>query len=57
VVLARAACGRRGLCPGHVAGIVSLVSSQPQGPGVYKKRLADLRSLSHVTIEVETRKP
>jgi cation diffusion facilitator family transporter len=43
--------------PGHVAGIVSLVSSQPQGPGVYKKRLADLRSLSHVTIEVETRKP
>jgi cation diffusion facilitator family transporter len=43
--------------PGHVAGIVSLVSSQPQGPGVYKKRLADLRSLSHVTIEVEARKP
>jgi cation diffusion facilitator family transporter len=41
--------------PGHVAGIVSLVSSQPQGPGVYKKRLADLRSLSHVTIEVEAR--
>jgi len=43
--------------PGHVAGIVSLVSSQPQGPSVYKKRLADLRSLSHVTIEVEARKP
>jgi cation diffusion facilitator family transporter len=43
--------------PGHVAGIVSLVSSQPQGPGVYKKRLADLRSLSHVTIEVEAGKP
>jgi len=41
--------------PGHVAGIVSLVSSQPQGPSVYKKRLADLRSLSHVTIEVEAR--
>ena len=43
--------------PGHVAGIVSLVSSQPQSPGVYKKRLADLRSLSHVTIEVEAGKP
>jgi cation diffusion facilitator family transporter len=43
--------------PGHVAGIVSLVSSQPQAPGVYKKRLADLRSLSHVTIEVEAGKP
>jgi cation diffusion facilitator family transporter len=40
--------------PGHVAGIVSLVSAQPQGPSVYKSRLADLRSLSHVTIEVET---
>ena len=39
--------------PGHVAGIVSLVSSQPQVPSVYKSRLADLRSLSHVTIEVE----
>lgn len=39
--------------PGHVAGIVSLVSSQPQVPSVYKNRLADLRSLSHVTIEVE----
>jgi cation diffusion facilitator family transporter len=43
--------------PGHVAGIVSLVSSQPQVPSVYKSRLADLRSLSHVTIEVETWKP
>ena len=39
--------------PGHVAGIVSLVSAQPQGPSVYKSRLADLRSLSHITIEVE----
>ena len=39
--------------PGHVAGIVSLASAQPQVPSVYRKRLADLRSLSHVTIEVE----
>jgi cation diffusion facilitator family transporter len=41
--------------PGHVAGIVSLVSSHPQVPSAYKSRLADLRSLSHVTIEVEAR--
>src|SRR5262249_28089535 len=39
--------------PGHVAGIVSLVSTQPQVPSVYKKRLADLRSLAHITIEAE----
>src|SRR5262249_31565148 len=39
--------------PGHVAGIVSLVSSHPQDPSAYKSRLADLHSLSHVTIEVE----
>jgi len=39
--------------PGHVAGIVSLASSQPQVPSLYRRRLADLRSLSHVTIEVE----
>ena len=41
--------------PGHVAGIVSLVSSHPQVPSAYKSRLADLPSLSHVTIEVEAR--
>ncbi len=39
--------------PGHVAGIVSLASSQPQGPSVYKRRLADLHGLSHITVEVE----
>src|SRR5215510_3181543 len=43
--------------PGHVAGIVSLLSSQPQSPSAYRKRLADLRSLSHVTIEVEAKNP
>jgi len=43
--------------PGHVAGIVSIVSSQPLSPSVYRKRLADLRSLSHVTIEVEATRP
>jgi cation diffusion facilitator family transporter len=39
--------------PGHVAGIVSLISAQPQVPSVYKQRLADLQALSHVTVEVE----
>ncbi len=41
------------LGPGHVAGIVSLVSHQPSPAGHYKRRLADLRVLSHLTIEVE----
>ena len=39
--------------PGHVAGIVSLMSAQPQLPSAYKRRLADLPALSHVTVEVE----
>jgi cation diffusion facilitator family transporter len=39
--------------PGHVAGIVSLVCHHPQPPAHYKRQLADLRVLSHVTIEVE----
>jgi len=39
--------------PGHVAGIVSLMSAQPQAPSAYKRRLADLPALSHVTVEVE----
>ena len=39
--------------PGHVAGIVSLMSAQPQPPSAYKRRLADLPALSHVTVEVE----
>ena len=43
--------------PGHVAGIVSIVSPRPLSPSIYRKRLADLRSLSHVTIEVEATRP
>ena len=39
--------------PGHRAAIVSIVSDDPQPPSFYKKRLADLGGLSHVTIEVE----
>ncbi|MGY8663677.1 CDF family Co(II)/Ni(II) efflux transporter DmeF [Bradyrhizobium sp. UFLA05-109] len=40
--------------PGHRAVLVSLVSDQPKQPVVYKKRLAGLKGLSHVTVEVET---
>jgi cation diffusion facilitator family transporter len=39
--------------PGHMAAIVSVVSDHPETSSAYKKRLADLPSLSHLTIEVE----
>jgi cation diffusion facilitator family transporter len=39
--------------PGHLAAIVSLVSDDPRAPAQYKRRLAGLPGLSHVTIEVE----
>jgi cation diffusion facilitator family transporter len=39
--------------PGHLAAIVSLVSDDPRSPSQYKRRLAGLPGLSHVTIEVE----
>lgn len=38
--------------PGHHAAVVSIVSDRPQAPAVYKGRLADVPSLSHVTVEV-----
>jgi hypothetical protein len=34
--------------------LLSVVSDQPKQPAVYKKRLAGLKGLSHVTVEVET---
>jgi cation diffusion facilitator family transporter len=39
--------------PGHQAAVVSIVSDRPQAPAVYKGRLADVPSLSHVTVEVQ----
>ncbi len=39
--------------PGHLAAVISLVSDAPETPTIYKKRLAGLPGLSHVTIEVE----
>ena len=38
--------------PGHSALIVAIVADRPQSPRVYKDRLASLRGLSHITIEV-----
>jgi cation diffusion facilitator family transporter len=39
--------------PGHRAAVISVVSDQPLPPATYKRRLAGLRGLSHVTVEVE----
>ena len=39
--------------PGHLAAIVAMVSDDPHAPAFYKRRLADLPHLSHVTVEVE----
>jgi cation diffusion facilitator family transporter len=40
------------LGPGHVGLIVSVVSDRPLAPAVYKRRLAGIAGLSHVTVEV-----
>lgn len=39
--------------PGHRAAVISVVSDHPLPPATYKRRLSDLRGLSHVTVEVE----
>jgi cation diffusion facilitator family transporter len=41
------------LGPGHHAAIVAVVTDHPQDPAAYRARLARLRGLSHVTIEVQ----
>jgi cation diffusion facilitator family transporter len=38
--------------PGHTALIATVVSDQPQSVAAYKARLAGLRGLSHVTVEI-----
>jgi cation diffusion facilitator family transporter len=40
------------LGPGHVGLIAAVVSDRPKAPAIYKRRLAGLTGLSHVTIEV-----
>lgn len=41
--------------PGHCSAIVAVVADAPETPAAYKRRLADLAMLSHVTIEVNAR--
>jgi cation diffusion facilitator family transporter len=41
------------LGPGHNAVIATLVTGEPQPASAYKSRLAEIESLSHITIEVE----
>ena len=40
------------LGPGHHGAIVSLVSDRPQPVEHYREKLASMRELSHLTIEV-----
>jgi len=39
--------------PGHRAAVVAIVTDRPQPPSAYKARLAGIRDLSHVTVEVQ----
>jgi cation diffusion facilitator family transporter len=39
--------------PGHNAAVITVLSRDPQAPGVYKAKLAGLKTLSHLTVEVE----
>ena len=42
------------LGPGHLGAIVSLVTRHGREPDFYRKRLAGLGPLSHVTVEVSS---
>jgi cation diffusion facilitator family transporter len=42
------------LGPGHLGVLAVVVSQNPQPPAYYKARLADIRGLSHVNIEVNS---
>ena len=39
--------------PGHYSAIVTIVTDRPKPPATYKAKLAELRQLSHVTVEVD----
>lgn len=43
--------------PGHHAAIVSLSSADPQPVDTYRRRLAAITGLSHITVEVDRRVP
>ena len=40
--------------PGHLAAMLTVVTSKPHPPAHYKRLLASVPGLSHVTVEVET---
>ncbi len=40
--------------PGHLAAMLTIVTSEPRPPAHYKRLLAAVPGLSHVTVEVET---
>jgi cation diffusion facilitator family transporter len=42
------------LGPGHLGAIVSVCAKVPRGPDYYRAKLAQFRSLSHLTIEVQS---
>jgi cation diffusion facilitator family transporter len=39
--------------PGHLAAVISVVSDDPLSPAQYKRRVAGMRGLSHITVEVQ----
>src|SRR6478609_546897 len=39
--------------PGHYASVIAVISDNPLPPATYKRRLAGLKRLCHVTVEVE----
>jgi len=41
------------LGPGHLAAMITVVTAEPRPPAHYKRLLADIPGLSHVTVEVE----
>ena len=43
------------LGPGHLGAIVSVRTRKARGPDYYRAKLAPFRSLSHLTVEVQTR--
>jgi len=43
------------LGPGHLGAIVSVSTTKHRGPGYYRRLLDRFRSLSHVTVEIESR--
>jgi cation diffusion facilitator family transporter len=43
------------LGPGHLGAIVSVSTAKQRGPDYYRQMLGRFRSLSHVTVEIESR--